>query len=111
MFSFVGHRNLRYVLYKFNHINCIIQSYFLNFFPTYTETLKKKYPLTMTGFPSPPLPFFLLSFLFFFLPPSLPPFPDYLLIVEKLVVPKRHAYRNITQIRKTAEQQFYNQTK
>ena len=39
----------------------------------------------MTGFPSPPLPFFLLSFLFFFLPPSLPPFPDYLLIVEKLV--------------------------
>lgn len=87
-------------------------SYFLSFSYLYWNIKKKKSPLTVTRFPSPPLPS---SFFLFFPSSFFPPFPDYLLTVEKLVVPKRHAYRsikrNITQIRKTAEQQFYNQTK
>ena len=86
-------------------------SYFLSFSYLYWNIKKNALSLWLD---SPPLPSLLPSF-FFFPSSFFPPSPDYLLIVEKLVVPKRHAYRsikrNITQIRKTAEQQFYNQTK
>lgn len=71
VFFFVGHRNLRYVLYEFNHITYIIQTVIFLVFPTYTETLKKM-PSHCDSIPLPSPPFFLLSF--FFLPPSsLPP--------------------------------------
>ena len=75
VFFFVGHRNLRYVLYEFNHITYIIQTVIFLVFPTYTETLKKKCPLTVTRFPSPPLPSSFFLFFSFLLLPSLPRLP------------------------------------
>lgn len=89
-------------------------SYFLSFSYLYWNIKKKKKALSL-WLDSPPLPSLLPSFFFSFL--LLPPFPDFSpvdcrkfsgTLKDTLY---RSIKRNITQIRKTAEQQFYNQTK